>query len=154
MMKKIILLSASLLVLAACTGADRPACWKANTKSANICNSSNGGGFSISKPDIKGKIGKRDKNNDVTTPATPDQETDTPAAPDTGNEDTPTPDTNDNTNENDNPSPSEDNNTPPDTTDNTSPPEEDTNPVSPPTQSNSNDIEGFDPSGGLYGPGT
>ena len=125
MMKKIILLSASLLVLAACTGADRPACWKANTKSANICNSSNGGNSSISKPDMKGKIGKRDKNNDETTPA----------APDTGNEDTPTPDTNDDTiNENDNPSP----------------PEEDTNP----NQLNSNDVEGFDPFGGLYGPGT
>ena len=93
MMKKIILLSASLLVLAACTGADRPACWKANTKSTSTCNSSNGGGFSISKPDMKGNTGKRDKNNDVTTPA----------APDTGNEDTPAPDTNDNTNENDNP---------------------------------------------------
>ena len=150
MKKKIILLSASLLVLAACTGADRPACWKANTKSANICNSSNGGGFSISKPDIKGKIGKRDKNNDVTTPA----------APDTGNEDTPTPDTNDNTtNENNNPSPSEDNNTPPDTTDNDpSPPEEDTNQddnqETTPNQLNSHDVKGFDPFGGLYGPGT
>jgi hypothetical protein len=74
---------------------------------------------------MKGKIGKRDKNNDETTPA----------APDTGNEDTPTPDTNDDTiNENDNPSP----------------PEEDTNP----NQLNSNDVEGFDPFGGLYGPGT
>lgn len=128
MMKKIILLSASLLVLAACTGADRPACWKANTKSANICNSSNGGNSSISKPDMKDKIGKRDKNNDVTTPA----------APDTGNEDTPTPDTN----ENDNPSP----------------PEEDTNhddnQETTPNQLNSNDVEGFDPFGGLYGPGT
>lgn len=138
MMKKIILLSASLLVLAACTGADRPACWKANTKSANICNSSNGGNSSISKPDMKDKIGKRDKNNDVTTPTAPDQETDTPAAPDTGNEDTPTPDTN----ENDNPSP----------------PEEDTNhddnQETTPNQLNSNDVEGFDPFGGLYGPGT
>lgn len=124
MMKKIILLSASLLVLAACTGADRPACWKANTKSASTCNSSNGGGFSISKPDMKGNTGKRDKNNDVTTPA----------APDTGNEDTPTPDTN----ENDNPSPTED----------------DTNQETTPNQLNSNDVKGFDPFGGLYGPGT
>jgi len=128
-MNKIILLSASLLVLAACTGADRPACWKAHTKSANICNSSNGGNSSISKPDTKGNTGKRDKNNDVTTPA----------APDTGNEDTPTPDTNDDTtNENDNPSP----------------PEEDTNQDTNPNQLNSNDVEGFDPFGGLYGPGT
>ena len=137
MKKKIILLSASLLVLAACTGADRPACWKANTKNDSTCNSSNGGGFSISKPDMKGKIGKRDKNNDVTTPATPDQETDTPAAPDTGNEDTPAPDTTDN---------------------DPSPPEEDTNQddnqETTPNQLNSNDVEGFDPFGGLYGPGT
>jgi hypothetical protein len=144
--KKIILLSASLLVLAACTGADRPACWKANTKSANICNSSNGGGFSISKPDIKGKIGKRDKNNDVTSPIAPDQETDTPAAPDTGNEDTPAPDTNDNTNDNTNEN------------DNPSPPEDDTNQddnqETTPNQLNSHDVEGFDPFGGLYGPGT
>ena len=125
MKKKIILLSASLLVLAACTGADRPACWKATTKSTSTCNSSNGGNSSISKPDMKGKIGKRDKNNDVTTP-------------DTGNEDTPTPDTNDNTNENDNPSP----------------PEDDTNQETTPNQLNSNDVEGFDPFGGLYGPGT
>jgi len=118
--KKIILLSASFIVLAACTGADRSACYKANTKSIKDCNSSNGGNSSISKPDMKGKISKRDKNNDVTTPTTPDQETDTPAAPDTGNEDTPAPDTNDTTNENVNPSP--------DTTDNNpSPPEEDTN---------------------------
>jgi hypothetical protein len=126
MKKKIILLSASLLVLAACTGADRPACWKANTKNDSTCNSSNGGGFSISKPDMKDKIGKRDKNNDVTTPA----------APDTGNEDTPAPDTNDNP----------------------SPPEEDTNhddnQETTPNQLNSNDVEGFDPFGGLYGPGT
>ena len=117
MMKKIILLSASLLVLAACTGADRPACWKATTKSANICNSSNGGGFSMKSPNIMGNTGKRDKNNDVTTP-------------DTGSEDTPTPDTN----ENDNPSPTEDDTTP--------------------NQLNSNDVKGFDPFGGLYGPGT
>ncbi len=122
--KKIILLSASLLVLAACTGADRPACWKANTKSANICNSSNGGGFSMKSPGIKGNTGKRDKNNDVTTPA----------APDTGNEDTPTPDTTDTTPE-----------------DNSS---EDTNQETTPNQLNSNDVEGFDPFGGLYGPGT
>ena len=120
-MKKIILLSASLLVLAACTGADRPACWKANTKSANICNSSNGGGFSMKSPNIKGNTGKRGKNNDVTTP-------------DTGNDDTPTSDTN----ENDNPSP----------------PEEDTTQDTNPNQLNSNDVEGFDPFGGLYGPGT
>jgi len=128
MMKKIILLSASLLVLAACTGADRPACWKANTKSANICNSSNGGGFSMKSPGIKGNTGKRDKNNDVTTPT----------APDTGSEDTPTPDTN----ENDNPSPPEE-----DTN-------QDTNQETTPNQLNSNDVEGFDPFGGLYGPGT
>ena len=121
-MKKIILLSASLLVLAACTGADRPACWKANTKSDSNCNSSDGGNSSISKPDMKGKIGKRDKNNDETTPA----------APDTGSEDTPTPDTNDNP----------------------SPPEDDTNQDTNPNQLNSNDVEGFDPFGGLYGPGT
>lgn len=118
--KKIILLSASLLVLAACTGADRPACWKATTKNDSTCNSSNGGGFSMKSPDMKGNTGKRDKNNDVTTPS----------APDTGNEDTPTPDTN----ENDNPSPTEDDTTP--------------------NQLNSNDVKGFDPFGGLYGPGT
>jgi hypothetical protein len=73
---------------------------------------------------MKGNTGKRDKNKDVTTPA----------APDTGNEDTSAPDTN----ENDNPSP----------------PEEDTNQDTNPNQLNSNDVEGFDPFGGLYGPGT
>jgi hypothetical protein len=87
----------------------------------------------MKSPGIKGNTGKRDKNNDVTTPA----------APDTGNEDTPTPDTNDdNTNENDNPSPPEE-----DTN-------QDTNQETTPNQLNSNDVKGFDPFGGLYGPGT
>jgi hypothetical protein len=76
----------------------------------------------MKSPGIKGNTGKRDKNNDVTTPA----------APDTGNDDTPTPDT----------------------TDNPSPPEDDTNHDGNPNQLNSNDVEGFDPFGGLYGPGT
>jgi hypothetical protein len=78
----------------------------------------------MKSPGIKGNTGKRDKNNDVTTPA----------APDTGNEDTPTPDTTDTTPE-----------------DNSS---EDTNQETTPNQLNSNDVEGFDPFGGLYGPGT
>ena len=122
--KKIILLSASLLVLAACTGADRPACWKANTKGDNICNSSNGGSFSISKPDMKGNTGKRDKNNDVTTPTAPEVPNDTPST-DTTPEDNSSEDTNQDDNQ-------------------------DTNP----NQLNSNDVKGFDPFSGLYGPGT
>ncbi len=113
MMKKIILLSASLLVLAACTGADRPACWKANTKNDSTCNSSNGGGFSMKSPGIKGNTGKKDIPSVDTTPEVPN--------------DTPSTDT-----------------TPEDNS------SEDTNP----NQLNSNDVKGFDPFGGLYGPGT
>ena len=112
-MKKIILLSASLLVLAACTGADRPACWKATTKSANICNSSNGGGFSMKSPNIKGNTGKKDTSSVNTTPEVPN---DTPST---------------------------------DTT-----PEDNSSEETTPNQLNSNDVEGFDPFGGLYGPGT
>lgn len=115
--KKIILLSASLLVLAACTGADRPSCWKANTKGDSNCNSSNGGGVGSLK------IGKRTnvKAEKKTNENTPSPDVDTPDPEDNS---------------------SEDNNN------------QDTNPVSQPNQSNSNDIEGYDPFGGLYGPGT
>ncbi len=114
MMKKIILLSASLLVLAACTGADRPACWKANTKSASTCNSSNGGGFSMKSPGIKGNTGKKD---------IPSVDTSSPEVPN----DTPSTDTT---------------------------PEDNSSEETTPNQLNSNDVEGFDPFGGLYGPGT
>ena len=116
-MKKIILLSASLLVLAACTGADRPACWKATNKSTSNCNSSNGGGFSMKSPGMKGNKGKKD----VQSVDTPSVDT-TPEVPN----DTPSTDT-----------------TP-----------EDTNQGTTPNQLNSNDVKGFDPFGGLYGPGT
>jgi len=118
MMKKIILLSASLLVLAACTGADRPSCWKANTKNDSNCNSSNGGGFSMKSPGIKGNTGKKDTPS-VDTPSvdtTPEVPNDIPST---------------------------------DTTPEDNPSEETT-----PNQLNSNDVEGFDPFGGLYGPGT
>jgi hypothetical protein len=117
-MKKIILLSASLLVLAACTGADRPACWKANIKNDSTCNSSNGGGFSMKSPGIKGNTGKKDVPSEDTTSVgtTPEAPNDTPST---------------------------------DTTPEDNPSEETT-----PNQLNSNDVEGFDPFGGLYGPGT
>lgn len=112
-MKKIILLSASLLVLAACTG----------TKLKKEYSSDNGG-FSIAAPSIKAKTEKRNKKDaEVTTPA-------------------PTDNTNDNTTE------------PDAVTDNTSPPEDDTNQDTTPNQLNSNDVKGFDPFSGLYGPGT
>ena len=117
MKKKIILLSASLLVLAACTGADRPACWKANTKGDSNCNSSDGGGFSMKSPGIKGNTGKKDIPSVDTTPEVPN--------------DTPSTDT-----------------TPEDNS------SEDTNQETTPNQLNSNDIKGFDPFSGVYGPGT
>jgi hypothetical protein len=73
---------------------------------------------------MKGNTGKRDKNNDVTTPTAPEVPNDTPST-DTTPEDNSSEDTNQDDNQ-------------------------DTNP----NQLNSNDVKGFDPFSGLYGPGT
>lgn len=135
-MKRIILLSTSLIllsVLTACNSTVKPECWKATHNTVGKdCNS---GGGSVKNPGIKGKLNKKG-----TTPETPSPDTDegnhnnNPQAPE------------DNTN---------DSNTPPDNTnDNNNPPSNEDNNSNPPNQSNSNDIEGYDPFGGLYGPGT
>lgn len=139
--KKILLLSAVIITLAACNNVDRQECWKAkHTSLSKDCNS--GGSSTLSKFTPNSKV--KDKKNKSTPDTivdtdTPDTGGDTPGTggtnqndpgPDT---DTPEPDTN-----NDNPSPNEDTNTNP----------------NPPNQNNSNDIEGYDPFGGLYGPGT
>lgn len=154
--KKILLLSAVLITLAACNNVDRQECWKAkNTSLSKDCNSGGSSTLSKNTPNIKVKDKKNKSTPDTDTPE-PDTGGDTPGTdtpgtdtPGTGgtnqndpgpdNTDTPEPDTN-----NDNPSPNEDTNV--DTNEDT-----DTNP---PNQNNSNDIEGYDPFGGLYGPGT
>lgn len=150
--KKILLLSAVTITLAACNNVDRQECWKAkNTSLSKDCNS--GGSSALSKltPNSKVKDKKNKSTPDTDTPDTGGETpgTDTPGNDTPGNDtpgtggtnqndpgpdtDTPEPDTN-----NDNPSPNEDTNTNP----------------NPPNQNNSNDIEGYDPFGGLYGPGT
>lgn len=140
--KKILLLSAVLITLAACNNVDRQECWKAkNTSLSKDCNSGGSSTLSKNTPNIKVKDKKNKSTPDTDTPE-PDTGGDTPGTdtPNT-NDDSDTPGTGD-TNQNDTGS----NNPEPDTN-------VDTNP-NPPNQNNSNDIEGYDPFGGLYGPGT
>ena len=149
--KKILLLSAVLITLAACNNVDRQECWKAkNTSLSKDCNSGGSSALSKNTPNIKVKDKKNKSIPDNDTPETGGETpgTDT-GGTDTGgtnqndpgpaNPSTPDPDTN-----NDNPSPNEDTNV--DTN-------EDTN-TNPPNQNNSNDIEGYDPFDNVYGPGT
>ena len=126
------LLSAAIVLtgtLAACTSADRPDCWKANTKTVKDCNSSGNGGFSMSNSSIKSK-----RSAPKDTSATPAPETPSHSG----------------ANQND---PAQDNSLPNDGDSEPNVPDQDTD-VSQPNQLNSNDIKGFDPFGGLYGPGT
>lgn len=139
MKRNIILLTTALLLtgtLTACNSNTKPECWKAKHNTVGKdCNSGNGG-LSMNSPSIKSKPRK---TKDTTTPPAPE-------APDT-----PAPDTNHGgTNQND---PAQDNSPTNDTDSEPNVPAQDQN-VSPPNQSNSNDIEGYDPFGGLYGPGT
>jgi hypothetical protein len=132
---------------AALGGLDKQ-CFKALRKEWTSCN--NGSGSSAKLPDFKFNMKANDKskkndngsvgigstnNNDPGTDSNAGNE-DTGTEPDTGGEDPGTgPDTD---------------------TDNSSQPDNNNgggNNTNPP-QSNSNDIEGFDPSTGLYGPGT
>ena len=126
------LLSAAIVLtgtLAACTGADSPACWKANSKTVKGCNSSGNGSYSATNSSTKSK-----RSAPKDTSATPAPET-----PSHGS-----------TNQND---PAGDNSPPNDGDSEPNVPDQDTD-VSSPSQLNSNDIKGFDPFGGLYGPGT
>jgi hypothetical protein len=106
--------------LAACTGTQKPDCWRAtHTKTNKDCNS---GGAGLHSPGTKIKSVKRDKKATPPSQNIPDvpEREDTPVNDgDTGSD-----------------IPDQDNN------------------EGDPGQSNSNDIEGFDPSTGLYGPGT
>lgn len=134
--KKILLLSAVLITLAACNNVDRQECWKAkNTSLSKDCNSGGSSTLSKNTPNIKVKDKKNKSTPDTDTPDTGGE---TPGTDTPGND---TPGTG-GTNQND----TGPNNPEPDTNVDT-----DTNP---PNQNNSNDIEGYDPFGGLYGPGT
>ena len=127
------LLSAAVLItgtLAACTGADKSDdCWKANSKTVKDCNSSGNGGYSATNSSIKSK-----RSAPKDTSATPAPETPSHSG----------------ANQND---PAQDNSLPNDGDSEPNVPDQVTD-VSPPNQLNSNDIKGFDPFGGLYGPGT
>jgi hypothetical protein len=106
--------------LAACTGTQKPDCWRAtHTKTNKDCNS---GGAGLHSPGTKIKSVKRDKK------ATPPSQN-IPDVPE--REDPPSNDGDTGSN-----IPDQENN-------------EDN-----PDQIDSNDVEGFDPSTGLYGPGT
>lgn len=131
MKRNIILLTTALLLtgtLTACNSNTKPECWKAKHNTVGKdCNSGNGG-LSMNSPVRKGKSDKKDSSPSVDAPKT-----------DEGG-----------TNQND---PAQDNSPTNDTDSEPNVPDQETD-VSPPNQSNSNDIEGYDPFGGLYGPGT
>lgn len=132
---KITLLSTGLIltgVLTACNSTVKPDCWKATHNTINKDCNSGGSGVSVKSPGIKDKIGKKDvPSKDTPSVDNPPNDT-TPEAPnDTPSEDT-TPE---------DPAPE-------DTT------QDDTDQENTPLQSNSHDVEGFDSSSGLYGPGT
>lgn len=135
--KKILLLSAVLITLAACNNVDRQECWKAkNTSLSKDCNSGGSSTLSKNTPNIKVKDKKNKSTPDTDTPGTGGTNQNDPGP---NNPSTPDPDTNDNNNDNNNPSPPEDNSN---------------NNPNPPRQGSSGDIKGYDPFGGLYGPGT
>jgi len=122
-----ILLTATL---AACTGTQKSDCWRAtHTKTNKDCNS---GGAGLHSPGTKIKSVKRDKKPAPPSQNIPDLDDTTPDTPDVPEREDPPVD-DDNTGSN---IPDQENN-------------EDN-----PDQSDSNDVEGFDPSTGLYGPGT
>ena len=139
MKRNILLLTTALLLtgtLTACNSNTKPECWKAKHNTVGKECYSGNGGFSMNSPSIKSK--PRKTKDTTTAPA--------PEAPDT-----PAPDTNHGgTNQND---PAQDNSPTNDTDSEPNVPAQETE-VNPPNQSNSNDIEGYDPFGGLYGPGT
>jgi len=117
MLTTAILLTATL---AACTGTQKPDCWRAtHTKTNKDCNS---GGAGLHSPGTKIKSVKRDKK------ATPPSQN-IPDVPEREDQPANDGDTGSNIPDQEN---VEDN----------------------PDQSDSNDVEGFDPSTGLYGPGT
>jgi hypothetical protein len=129
-------------------------CFKALRKEWSSCN--NGSGSSAKLPDFKFEMKSRDnsKNNNGNVSVGSTNNND----PDTGGEDPGTgPDTVSNTgNENSGTEPDTGGEDPGTDTDNSSQPDNNNgggNNTNPP-QSNSNDIKGFDPSTGLYGPGT
>jgi hypothetical protein len=131
-MNKITLLSTGLIltgVLTACNSTVKPDCWKATHNTINKDCNSGGSGVSVKSPSIKDKIGKKD------TPTKDIPSVDTPSVDNPPNNTTPE-------------APSEDP-APEDTTQDNTDQQDDT-----PLQSDSNDVEGFDPSSGLYGPGT
>jgi len=140
MKRHIIMLSAVILLagtLSACTSTSKQECWRANNiKSAKDCNSGNSG-VSIHKPGIKGNISKRTQAKEEIASPNPT----TPEAPNTDQGGT-----NQNNPDQDN-SPVNNGTTPPNN------PDQDNNSGTF-NQSNSNDISGYDPFGGLYGPGT
>ena len=147
MKRHILLISAAIFLmggLTACTSTPKQECWKSkSTKVSKDCNSGNSG-VSISNPGIKGKPSKRSTTKDEVVSANPE------------NPDTPTPSTNQGGTNQNNPdqdnSPTNNSNTPENIPDQENSNQNDN--ASPPNQSNSNDIEGYDPFGGLYGPGT
>jgi len=123
MKRHALMLTTSILLvstLAACTGTQKPDCWRAtHTKTNKDCNS---GGAGLHSPGTKIKSVKRDKKATPPSQNIPDvPEREDPPAND-GDTGSNIPDQENN----------EDN----------------------PDQSDSNDVEGFDPSTGLYGPGT
>jgi len=141
MKRHALMLPTSILLtatLAACTGTQKPDCWRAtHTKTNKDCNS---GGAGLHSPGAKIKSVKRDKKATPPSEEIPDLNNTTPDTPDAPEPETPdVPEQEDPPANNEDPGqdiPDQDN-----TEDN-------------PGQSNSNDIEGFDPSTGLYGPGT
>lgn len=124
--------------LAACTGTTKPECVR--PQAGNECKSSNSG-FSKPSPVVKSETRPKKDRKPAAAPQPED-----PPMPPSGNI----------------PAPESDNNTPPKTPTTETPntggsgsnaPGQGTD-AKPPNQSNSNDIKGFDPFGGLYGPGT
>ena len=128
MKRHIIMLSAAIFLtgtLAACTGTQKPDCWRPNnTKASKDCDSG-GSGVSIHSPATKDKTSKRTKAKEEIASPNPDQN-----IPDQDNSPVNDGDAGQNI------------------------PDQD-NDEGDPNQSNSNDIPGYDPlTDGLYGPGT
>jgi hypothetical protein len=133
MKRHALMLTTSILLtatLAACTGTQKPDCWRAtHTKTNKDCNS---GGAGLHSPGTNIKSVKRDKKATPPSEEIPDLNNTTPDTPDVPEQEDPPANNED---------PGQDI------------PDQDDNEDNP-GQSNSNDIEGFDPSTGLYGPGT
>lgn len=144
MKRNIVLMTTALFLtgtLAACTGSQKTDCWKAKHNTIGKDCSSGNAGYSKHTPGIKSKPQKTKDTTAQPTPDAPDTEQTSPSLNHGG------------TNQNEPDVPAQDNSPTNDVDSEPNVPEQDQN-ANPPRQGSSGDIQGYDPFGGLYGPGT